>query len=44
MLTPLFIVAITFATGVFVVIRSDRPLEIGGMIATPSSMKGNSAT
>src|SRR5437868_3194414 len=42
--TPLFMVAITCGTAVSVVIRSDRPFEIGGMIATPSGINGSSAT
>src|ERR1700712_1330439 len=28
--TPAFLLAMTFATGSFVVIRSERPVEIGG--------------
>src|ERR1700730_10532761 len=42
--SPAFMVAMICGTGSFVVIRSDRPFEIGGMIATPSGMNGNKAT
>ena len=42
--SPAFIWAMIWATGSFVVIRADRPSEIGGMIATPSGMNGSSAT
>src|SRR5919199_6552080 len=42
--SPAFMVAMISETGWSVVIRSERPFEIGGMIATPSGMNGSNAT
>ena len=42
--SPEVMVAMICATGVLVVIRSDSPLEIGGMRDTASGMNGRSVT
>src|SRR5438270_11093100 len=42
--SPAFMVAMISETGWSVVIRSERPFEIGGMMDTPSGMNGNNAT
>src|ERR1700722_5323101 len=39
-LTPVVIVAITFATGVLLVMRLDSPSAIGGMISVPWAIPG----